>query len=211
MRCRACGTRLANEAEYCHQCGSRVAEENRAPSARDSVVAARGQRGPDEDEVVLWEGSYSWKAMIGELALAAVGTVGILALRGQAIDPQIDPLIREFALPLIAMIWMAYWAALMYRKLRVGYRLTNQRLIHRHGILYRRTRRIEAIYIDDLSFEQGIVERLFNVGRIYIDSSDVTDRGLALDGIHDPQEVYELVEKARRNERLRYGLHIESV
>ncbi|MEM7316849.1 MAG: PH domain-containing protein [Planctomycetota bacterium] len=210
MRCRACGTRLADGAEYCHRCGSRVTEAYREENVR--VPEVRTRRGvPDEEEVVLWEGTYSWKAMIWELVFAVVGTFAILAMRRQQIEPQLDQLVREFAIPLIALIWLFYWVSLMYRKLRVGYRLTSQRLIHRHGILHRRTRRIEAIDIDDLSYEQGIVEQLFNVGRIYIDSSDVTDRGLMLEGIHDPQSVYELIEKARRNERLRYGLHIESV
>jgi len=98
---------------------------------------------------------------------------------------------------------------LIYRKLDVSYRLSNHRLMHETGILYRRNHRIEVIDIDDLSFEQGIVERLVNVGRIRVATSDISDRDLLMVGIDQPREVYERIERARRKERMRYGLHVE--
>ena len=61
---------------------------------------------------------------------------------------------------------------LAYRKLTCKYRLTSQRFIHESGLLKRVTDRIEVIDIDDVSFEQRIVERIVGVGTVKVKSSD---------------------------------------
>ena len=100
---------------------------------------------------------------------------------------------------------------LAYRKLNVNYELTTQRFVHRSGILRRITDRIEAIDMDDVSFEQGIIERLLNVGTIRVISSDRSHPELVLCGIEDVARIAKLIDDTRHKERLRRGLHIEAV
>ena len=63
-------------------------------------------------------------------------------------------------------------AVLLYRKMSVHYLLTNQRFIHESGFFRRVTNRIEVLDMDDISFEQALVERMLGVGTIRILSSD---------------------------------------
>jgi uncharacterized membrane protein YdbT with pleckstrin-like domain len=99
---------------------------------------------------------------------------------------------------------------LLYRKWSVAYRLTNQRFVHRRGLLAIRTDRIETIDIDDVAFTQGIIERMMGVGTIRLTSTDRSDPELILRGIEKVQEVASLMDGARRKERVRRGLHIEA-
>jgi hypothetical protein len=70
---------------------------------------------------------------------------------------------------------------------------------------------VEVIDIDDVSYSQGPIERLLGVGTIKLLSSDVSDPQLILRGIDDVQRVATLIDNARREERRRRGLYLESV
>ena len=109
---------------------------------------------------------------------------------------------------LIALVWLWPAFTLMYRRLALRYRLTTQRFIHEHGVLTRETDRIEVIDIDDVSFKQTIIDRMVGVGTIRIESGDRSHPELVLRGIDDVERVYDLMDSARRNERVRRGIHI---
>jgi uncharacterized membrane protein YdbT with pleckstrin-like domain len=93
----------------------------------------------------------------------------------------------------------------------VRYLLTNQRFMHESGVLRRITNRIEVLDMDDITFEQGLVERMLGVGSIRVHSSDVSHPELFLHGIDNVAEVANLIDNTRRTERRKRGLHIESI
>jgi membrane protein YdbS with pleckstrin-like domain len=170
------------------------------PSARNS----------DDSEATLWEGNYSAKAMIGSWLLGIVATVLLLA-GGIFLNTMFPGIALLVAAGLILLLWIALGLQLLYRKWSVRYQLTNQRFIHRRGILKQVTDRIETIDMDDITFEQGIVQRMLGVGTIRITSSDRTHPELRLIGIEDVQRIANLIDSARRKERVRRGIHIEAV
>jgi uncharacterized membrane protein YdbT with pleckstrin-like domain len=182
--------------------------ETADPTVRKAVAGlrSRGQPGPNEE--VLWTGGYSSKAMYGAWIGAAFATVaGLIAvpfLRNDTLGWSV------FAIAAV-LLWGGLLAALAQRKLSVKYRLTNQRLVHEKGILRRVTDRIEVIDIDDVTVEQGIVERMLDVGSIRITSSDRTSPDLRMPGIDEVKVVADKIDGARRAERERRGLYIESV
>jgi len=111
----------------------------------------------------------------------------------------------------IVLLWLFFACQLLYRQWSVQYELTSQRFIHRSGILARTTDRIEVIDMDDITFQQNFVERLVNVGTVKITSSDKTHPEILLKGIEDVKPVADLIDSARRKERVRRGVHIEAV
>ena len=111
----------------------------------------------------------------------------------------------------LGALWLFLGLLLALKKLNVHYRLTTQRLVHKVGILRRITDRIESIDMDDVRYEQGIIDRLLRSGAITIRSSDRTHPAIVLKGINDVHHVAQLMDDARRRERVRRGLHIESV
>jgi membrane protein YdbS with pleckstrin-like domain len=208
MKCVGCGAEIPNNASFCAKCGAKVGSSLAAqagiPQASPADALRRTQ--PDDDvEQNLWAGGYSGKAMIGSWFGAAILTAGLIV--AAVMFPPWWPI----SAGAIVVIWIVLLLVFAYRRLNLHYELTSQRLIHKTGILTRRSDRIEAIDIDDVTFEQGIVERMFGVGKIKITSSDRTHPEIVLIGIDDVKRVADLIDDARRKERRKRGIHIESV
>ncbi|MCM2371151.1 PH domain-containing protein [Aporhodopirellula aestuarii] len=182
----------------------------RGTSPRDrfeqEIANRRDSLDDHEPEQTLWSGGYSPKAMVGWWIGLTIVSVGLLV--GAFMLPQLSITI---ALVIIVILWLL--VAANYARMRLGfhYELTSQRFIHKTGLLTRRTDRIEVIDIDDVSYEQGPVQRLFGVGTINITSSDRSDPELRLIGIDKVSEVAGLIDDVRRAERRRRSLHIESI
>jgi len=55
------------------------------------------------------------------------------------------------------------------------------------------------------------MERMFGVGTIKLLSSDTSDPSLVLRGIDNVQQVASMIDNARRDERRKRGLYMETV
>jgi membrane protein YdbS with pleckstrin-like domain len=160
----------------------------------------------------LWSGAFVAKAMFAwwiACALLSIGLV-VVGLFSNTLLGDAAPASTIWSVigGLIALAWV--WTTLLciYRKISVNYELTTQRLIHRHGILIRTTDRIELIEVDDVSFTQGLIERMLNVGKIRVTSSDRSHPVLFMLGIEDVAKVSNQIDDARRTERRRRALMI---
>lgn len=210
MKCPACNTEAPAGARFCQQCGGPL-EPDGGPPSNVAATAVGGQgaaitgRRRDVPEETLWEGSYSPKAMLGSLVLAALASLPLLIASALWIPA------LPILMGLLVVLWIALGARLAAKRLGIHYRLSNQMFYHRRGVLNRVTNRVEAIDIDDISYEQGMFDRMVDVGKIKITSSDRTDPVLWVEGVEHVQQVAELIDKARRAERIRRGVSVESV
>jgi len=225
MQCPHCETAAPDGAAFCPGCGRRLADSPGAPVQHTGQPLGKSSAPPantaeqlqnrsaqiraagDVAEQELWRGSYSYKAMTG--TLIAVGLITVACLVAIVMYPH-DPWVRIPAAACVMLLWLAVAISMLRRRLGIRYRLTNQRLFIEKGILRRVTERIEVIDIDDLQFEQNLVERLFDVGSITLTSTDRSVPKFWLQGIEHVQEVSDLIDQARRAERNRRGLYIES-
>lgn len=222
MRCPACGVEVVAAAMFCHKCGQRLDSANEAEQGRqdaeaspkstaevfEQAVASR-RDSPNQAEEELWRGGYSPKAMLGSWAISA--SVSFVLFVGGIISP--FRFSYYWLLLFAAMLspWLYYLSVLCYRRLSVRYVLTSQRFIHERGLLRRVHDRIELLDVDDITFEQGLWERLVGVGTIRITSHDRSDPELALRGIEDVKRVAGIFDDARLVERRRRGLQVEQI
>jgi membrane protein YdbS with pleckstrin-like domain len=210
MLCPACSTEVSDGSVFCPKCGHRLGEPAPASTASAAEKLRAGNRptaNENDPEQQLWHGSYSPKAMYGSWLLAAIVT--LVAIVVSILVP--NPITWMAGAAIVVVLWLSLLGYLLYERLSVEYTLTNHRFIHQTGILRRVTNRIETIDIDDVTFEQGIIERMFGVGTIRLLSSDTSDPKLFLKGIDDVKRVANLIDDARRSERRKRGMYIESV
>lgn len=218
MKCEECGREVPGESMFCPHCGAKLDDEGGANVAvdgdEDAVdggrerfhAARKGASGAAPSEEELWSGTYSPKAMYGTFISAAIVT--ILGGIGASLAPPIGWMIF---LPAAAIIWVALLLVLAYRRLSVSYRLTTFRFFHETGLVSRTRNRIEVIDINDVTLRQGVLERMFDVGTIHVQSSDVTHPILDLAGIENVKYVADLIDDTRRAERQRRGLFMENI
>ncbi len=196
--------RLANERDL-EVKGKHLDAQETATTNFRQQVASKTTDLDDEQEGDLWSGGYSPKAMIGTWILMAGISIALLII---CVVAQLG---FAIALGLILLMWVFGGLRYGWRRLGVHYQLTTQRFIHQTGILTRKTDRIEVIDIDDVSFTQGPVERVFGVGTIQLTGSDRTHPTLSMIGIGEVKEVAGLIDDIRRKERRRRSLHIEAI
>jgi membrane protein YdbS with pleckstrin-like domain len=222
MQCPQCQTEVVSEAIFCHKCGERLDDNKTTVShstagsettdlslAKFNSVASSRMNSKDEPESDLWRGSYSPRAMIGNWISAGIFFIALVVIDLVWLR-QSKP---WFWLLILASILPAAYALMIlcYRKISVHYLLTNHSFVHESGVLRRVTNRIEVIDIDDVSFEQSLVERLFGIGTIRIFSTDHTTPELLLKGIENVANTANLIDNTRRAERRKRGLHIENI
>ncbi len=236
--CPKCSVETLADAAFCHQCGAQLPSDSAAatPAYPADAAARQAGAGPDQPdnslsfverfrqgvagqglgsaltdddpEQQLWQGTYSPRAMLGTWILA-----GLLAIVAIIVAGMVGFAATGWSITLvgIAVAAVAIYGYLLYRQWSVKYLLTNQRFMHEQGIFRRVTDRIEVIDMDDIGFEQGLIERFLDVGTITITSSDRTHPEIRLPGIENVRHVAGLLDDARRTERRRRGLHIEAV
>jgi len=175
---------------------------------RDTAATRMDGSGDVEKEEMLWQGGYSGKDMIGTWILALLISVvaGVLSFMFLEMSTAFIVL-----LVVLAVAWGGSGLMLLFRRLDKHYELTSQRFVHKEGILKRITNRIEVIDIDDVTFSQGLIQRMLGVGSITIVSSDRSHPKLSLFGIDEVKRVAGLIDDVRRRERRKRGLHIEAI
>jgi membrane protein YdbS with pleckstrin-like domain len=226
MNCPVCNAKATDGATFCQQCGAKlppadsrmVADPLADRPAREAASATeraavensgstRRRGTADVPEETLWEGSYSPKAIIGPAVGCGVLTIVLLVVA----LAYAEGIVRTILLLAIVVLWLLLALRLAAQRLGISYKLTNHMFYHRRGVLTRTTDRIELIEVHDVKYDQGLFDRLVNVGRITITSSDRTHPTFHMRGVENVESVFELIDKARRGEQVRRGRRIESI
>ena len=198
--CDNCRATVPVGARFCNACGADVSGDAPRLGKRSHLA--------EEDETIIWSGSFSPKGLIHSWLLAGLISIVLPVGASWVGASKTEWLV---ILSVVALVWIGLALFLFIQRLNVHYELTNHRLIHRSGILVRRTNRIELIDMSDVSHEQGLIERFFDVGTIEITSSDHSHPVIELYGINDVDGVAMLIDDARLRERSRRGVHIEQI
>ena len=152
MRCPVCNIEAAAGASFCPKCGAKLplvegagsepaARQTLSGAASDSGTSSARGRSGDVPEEILWQGSYSPKAMVGSYVLGGVASLALIAasiwLSGD----------WYWMIPAgaIVVLWVLLLGKLAIQRLGVHYKLTNQMFYHQRGVLTRVTDRIEFV------------------------------------------------------------------
>lgn len=100
-----------------------------------------------------------------------------------------------------------WWGYAVVRNLTTRYKLTNQRLTLRSGLISQKVEQIEAFRIRDVTMEQEAIGRLLGFGDVVVHSSDASAPKVVLRHIHSPDKIKEQIRTASRQARRSEGVH----
>lgn len=144
-----------------------------------------------DDEIVYFEGRPTLRADQAKAAMFVI--IGVVLV----------------ALPILASVlnwtwWDHRWMTVVCIVLAIlallvpwlvtrttRYKITNFRIDFERGILKKRIDTLELWHVDDISFEQGILDRIMNVGSIIVLSGDRTTPRLELHGVPNPRAIFD--------------------
>ncbi len=129
-----------------------------------------------------------WKVMIlPVLALIVTCAVGGFLVAVLPSGSAHTPLLILILL-VAAVIVVGFTLRRLVIWLTASYTITNRRLINRSGVLVRKGRDIPLQRINQVSYERGVVDRLFGCGTLVI--SDASEEGNSV--LHDVPDVEKL-------------------
>lgn len=202
MNCPRCNTTQPDGSAFCGKCGA-------ALSSQPAIPTASNVPKPDEPEQELWAGRMSAKAL-AHLWLVWLVWALLLTILYFSIVSEWH---RGFGYVVWALVVLPVpyiLARTLYGKLAIKYRLTTHRFFKNVGILSRKINELELIRVDDVSVEQNLIQRLFDVGIITLLSTDATDPRLVIYGVDSPILLKEKIREYVRKRRER-SLHVESL
>jgi uncharacterized membrane protein YdbT with pleckstrin-like domain len=138
-----------------------------------------------------------WKTVLRPVLILAATVIALLALL-LLVSAVRDSAPARIALAVVTLVVVLTWVALPLLRWRTtSYELTNRRLRLRAGIVSRTGRDFPLSKISDVSFQQGLLDRLLGCGRLIVESPG--ERGqLTLTEIPHVQDVqatlFQLVE-----------------
>lgn len=149
-------------------------------------------------ENVLWTGTPSQKGNLGVYALCLVVGIAMVASAASLMRSGYPGYLVMALLLLPAGI--ALWRWLITSN--TVYTLTDQRLKMRRGVFNRVTDDIELYRVKDSHFAQPFLQRILGIGTITLRTTDDSSPRLVLDGMDDPEPLWERIRslvEARRD------------
>ncbi|HYO07828.1 MAG TPA: PH domain-containing protein [Tepidisphaeraceae bacterium] len=151
-------------------------------------------RSPGDDEIVYYEGRPTLRADQAKVAFWLLVGLALLALPVIAWLmewPQWRWWMTLACIVIAVVVMIVPW--IITRATR--YRITNYRIDFERGVLTKRIDTLELWHVDDISFAQGLVDRMMNVGSIIIVSDDRTSPRLELHGIPEPRKIFDALKQ----------------
>lgn len=98
------------------------------------------------------------------------------------------------------------WEGRPFLSLGERYQVTNDRIRMFTGLVARDVENVELIRLQDIDYRQGISERIFGIGDIFLHSADVSHPVITLRNVSDPEAVTGIIRKAWLDARKRRGV-----
>ncbi len=140
-------------------------------------------------EQVIFEGHPSWRAILGFYLK------GLLV----AVDPRRD---REAdrgdgTAFLVILVVLALTVLIGFvKRVATTYTITNRRLNIKRGIVSKEVQETRLERVQNVNYRQSVYQRLMQIGDVDFDTAASDDYNFVFDGVADPGEVVEAVDKA---------------
>ena len=165
-----------------------------AAPAHPLIPATGGGGDRAVERKVLYAGSPSWRAYLGEYALVVAGTLLVpfvahwIARRMQA---GTMGQVLSIAIPL-ALGAIAFAAVHFYRTSKV-FRVTTTNIESEYGILSKKIDVLELWRCRDVRYKQSLVDRILGIAHIEIHTADVTTPLLEITGVPASRQLFERI------------------
>jgi uncharacterized membrane protein YdbT with pleckstrin-like domain len=141
-------------------------------------------------EDVVYEGHPSWRALTGFYLGGLLTALAIFVIVGLLID--------ELAIGLVAGAVLAALTLVIgwFRRVSTVYLISNQRLRISRGVVRRRVQETRLDRVQNVNFDQSVVDRMLRVGTVDFDTAGTDDSEFRFDWVNNPEEVVRSVNDA---------------
>ena len=149
-------------------------------------------------EHILFQGHPSWRSIIGFyiVALGAVAVAGAIAagvtsVFGDEVDSGVVTVVVVGGLALLIVVGLL-------KRIATTYTITNHRLHIKKGLIARHVQQARLDRVQNVNTDQGVIQRLLQVGTVDFDTAGTTDSDFKFVGVAQPEKVMAAVDRAQR-------------
>ena len=154
---------------------------------------------PSPGEQIIFQGHPSWRAILAFYLKGLLIGV-IVALIAKLLG---EGFVTVFIIVLAALA-ISVLAGFIKRMATV-YTITNQRLRIQRGIIARNVQQTRIERVQNVNTDQGVIDRLLQVGAVDFDTAGTTESDFRFDGVDNPEDVIAAVDKAQREHSRLHG------
>jgi uncharacterized membrane protein YdbT with pleckstrin-like domain len=141
------------------------------------------------DEHPLYEGRPSWRALMSFYVSGLIGAAVLGGILGLTASPGAGLLVAVAVFALTLVIGYV-------RRLFTKYLITNRRLRITRGIIRRKVQETRLERVQNVNYEQGVVDRLLKVGTVDFDTAGTDDSDFKFEWVNAPEAVVRAVDDA---------------
>ena len=138
----------------------------------------------------LYEGRPSWRALMGFYVLGIGVAVAVFVILGILADNTGTGVV-------IAVVIAGLTLVIGYlRRIATKYLITTQRLRISKGILRKKVQETRLERVQNVNYEQGVIDRVFRVGTVDFDTAGTDDSEFRFEWVNNPEGVVRAVDRA---------------
>jgi uncharacterized membrane protein YdbT with pleckstrin-like domain len=142
-------------------------------------------------EHVIFEGHPSWRSILDVYIKGALGAL-VVAVPVYFIQDTAAAVLA-FAVLFGLTVVFGY-----IRRMATTYTITSQRLHIKRGIIARKTQEARLERVQNVNTDQGVLERILQIGTVDFDTAGSDDSDFTFDGVASPDSVVRAVDQAQR-------------
>jgi uncharacterized membrane protein YdbT with pleckstrin-like domain len=141
-------------------------------------------------EQVMFQGHPSWRAIIGFYVKGLLLVIAIcVVVRLIKNDAGLVALVAVIGVAIVVL-------AGLIKRITVHYTITTRRLHIKRGIISREIQETRLERVQNVNYEQSVLQRLLQVGDVDFDTAAGDDYNFVFVGVANPDEVVEQVDRA---------------
>jgi uncharacterized membrane protein YdbT with pleckstrin-like domain len=141
-------------------------------------------------EEIITEFRPHWSQILKEGLLTIMVAVLLILVASRRFDA------KEWVIAVLVVLWFIVVVAEFVRWWTTQHVITNERLIYRSGLISKKGTEIPLEVINDVTFKQSMIERVFGSGDLLIESAGTHGQS-AYTNIPHPEKVQKLIYEAR--------------
>jgi uncharacterized membrane protein YdbT with pleckstrin-like domain len=138
----------------------------------------------------LYEGRPSWRALMSFYVLGIGIAVGVLVILGLLADNWGTAVV--IAAVIAGLTLLVGWL----RRVSTKYLITTQRLRISRGILRKKVQETRLERVQNVNYEQGVIDRMLGVGTVDFDTAGSDDAEFKFMWVNGPEQVVRAVDHA---------------
>jgi uncharacterized membrane protein YdbT with pleckstrin-like domain len=140
-------------------------------------------------ERVIYEGHPSWRAILGFYLKGIVAAI-VIGIIVKLVDST-----GTGVLAFAVIVGITILAGFIKRVATV-YVITDHRLNIKRGIVARKVQETRLQRVQNVNYSQGVYERVMQIGNVDFDTAGTDDSDFVFEGVAQPEQVVQQVEKA---------------